>query len=186
VRGKGFVWPLVLVVVAFIVVIVGILAYFQFKPKTAPQSPPQSTPTTPQSTSTPTTTDETANWQTFNSIHFTFQFKYPKGWSVSEIILPGISLGALELKDQSSNLIISINPVNPSVRGSSYCEIHPQDTKRCEQTFVGPNLLYGVIDWGIDGEANAMFDDLSVTLHKVEPETKEIFQRILSTFKFLD
>ena len=43
-----------------------------------------------------------------------------------------------------------------------------------------------IIDWGLEGEANAITSNLSVTLYQVNTNTKGLFKEFISTFKFLD
>lgn len=125
--------------------------------------------------------DETTDWKVFKSGKATYEFKYPKDWTLNT---PD---GVLELSDQVGTKIISIGSFNPSIVGVWHCQAK-EDTARCETTKVGDTSA--VIDWGGSGEANVLIvvneSGLSITLHQVNSETKNIFRTFLSTFKFLD
>lgn len=77
-REKGFALPLVLVLVAVGVVIVGIVAYFQLIPKLTP--PTQVSQPTP----TPTPIDETANWKEYTNKEMGFFIKHPRDFMIDE------------------------------------------------------------------------------------------------------
>jgi len=79
--------------------------------------------------------------------------------------------------------------IHVALIGISYCGEYPQD-KRCE-SLKTESGGYVTIDWDVSGKANAMFSSqdgtygVSFTLHKVNSDTKDIFKKVLSTFKFL-
>ncbi len=124
-------------------------------------------------------------WQTFQDSRYTFQFEYPAKWSIED--RPGTA-DFLILKNEQKNKIITISGVNLAVIGISYCGAYPQDS-RCE-VLKTENGNSGTIDWNVNGEANAMFNQngaygVIFILNKVNPGTKTTFRKILSTFKFL-
>ena len=128
-----------------------------------------------------------SQWKVFQDSRYTFQFEYPSDWSVSNQV--GTSR-VLILKDQVGVEIITVDTgVNLAIIGISYCGAYPQDS-RCE-SLKTENGNFVTIDWAVSGKANAMFGSqdstygVSFTLHKVNSDTKDIFKKILSTFKFV-
>lgn len=82
VKEKGFTLPLVLVVVAVVLVIVGGVALFQIKSKsqTRPQSltPTESTPKLGEE-------DKIDNWRVYFNSRYNFQFSYPEKFYLTEV-----------------------------------------------------------------------------------------------------
>ena len=135
-----------------------------------------------------TTQSQTENARkVFQDSRYTFQFEYPSKWSIEN--QQGTSR-ILILKDEANMEIITVDTgVNLSIMGISYCGAYPQD-KRCE-VLKTENVNFVTIDWDVSGEANAMFSSqdgtygVSFTLHKINSNTKTIFKKVLSTFKFV-
>ena len=125
-------------------------------------------------------------WKVFQNPRYTFQFEYPSKWSVEN--QQGTSR-ILVLKDANTEIVTIDTGVNLAVIGISHCGAYPQD-KRCE-TLKTDSGGYVVIDWDVSGAANAMFSSqdgtygVSFTLHKINSDTKSIFKKVLSTFKFV-
>jgi len=122
-------------------------------------------------------------WKVFRDSRYGFQFAYPAGWSVGSYHDRNIIL----LKDERNYEIITINSrINLALIGVSYCGAYPED-KRCEVLKTDGGCL--TIDWGIDGEASAIigYQDgiygAGFTLYKITSEMKEIFRKILLSFK---
>jgi hypothetical protein len=78
---KGFVSPLILAIVVVVLIVVGVVAYFQFKPKLSPQ------PEVSQPTPSPiqTSIDETANWKSYTDSNSKYLFKYPNNYKIQQI-----------------------------------------------------------------------------------------------------
>ncbi len=120
----------------------------------------------------------------FQNPSYTFQFEYPSGWNIAN--QTGTSR-VLLMKDETGSEVITIDTgVNISVMGISYCGANLKDS-RCESLKTkGGNVVF--IDWGTSTEANALITSqdgthgVSLTLHKVNSETKNIFKQILSSF----
>ena len=79
---------------AFAVVLVGVLGYLVYDQRTAPDTTDYSAPSvkknTEQAAETPTdktttTTDETANWKTYSNTTLGISFRYPPTWYVREV-----------------------------------------------------------------------------------------------------
>src|SRR3989344_1649044 len=73
------------------------------------------------------------------------------------------------------------SPGQNAVRGITYCEAYSSQTPRCE-VYKG-----FIIDWEYGG---AMINDavggtIGISLKKTGTESKDIFRKILSTFKFI-
>ena len=124
-------------------------------------------------------------WQTFQDSRYIFQFEYPAKWSTED------RQGAVDpliLRNEQESEIIAISGINFTIIGISYCGAYPQDS-RCEVLKAEGGDVF--IDWNVDREAYAMLSapngtsGVGVTLHKINPETKTAFLRILSTFKLL-
>ncbi len=137
--------------------------------------------------STTTQPQTESKWKVFQDSRYTFQFEYPSDWGVGN--QEGTSR-VLILKDKVGAEIITIDTgVNLSIIGISYCGAYPQDS-RCE-SLKTENGNFVTIDWDVSEKANAMFGSqdgtygVSFTLHKVNSDTKDIFKKILSTFKFV-
>jgi hypothetical protein len=129
----------------------------------------------------------TSKWKVFQDSHYAFQFEYPQEWTIEN---QQNTTEVLILKNKANDEIITIDTrVNPAVVGISFCGAYPRD-KRCEvlRTESGH---FVTVDWGVDGEANAMFSSkdgrygVSFTLHRIDAETTKTFRQILSTFKFV-
>lgn len=156
------------VLIIFFIVIAGAVGYFVFVKNYTPYAGNE--------------------WKVFQDSRYTFQFHYPVKWSVGN--QQGTSR-VLILRDEKNSEIITVDTgVNLSVIGISYCGAYLQD-KRCE-TLKTDNGGYVVIDWAGGRTANAMFSSqdstygVSFTLHKINPDTRTIFKKILSTFRFVN
>ena len=164
------------VILLFLIIIILLLGasgtYFALNSKPKPAS--TISKATPIPIPTPTI-DETANWKTYNAANFSF--KYPPNFKLN-------SKEIIELSDENGNSFLLIFSFNPAVVGISYCNTYPNDKARCEQLEVGDKT--STIDWGVDGKANAMLKNLSITLNKTDTQAKMLFRQILSTFKFTD
>lgn len=132
-------------------------------------------------TITPVQNSPANEWQTFQNSRYTFRFEYPAKWSIEN---RQDTNRVLILKDEQREEIITIDTgVNLTIIGA----YPPNNRREVFKTESGDVW----IDWNVDGEAYAMLSapngtsGVGVTLHKVNPETKTIFRKILSTFKFL-
>ncbi|OGI60500.1 hypothetical protein A2641_03125 [Candidatus Nomurabacteria bacterium RIFCSPHIGHO2_01_FULL_37_25] len=195
---KGFV-NIVLIVV--IVTVTAIGGYFAFVKKLRPiaQQPTQTpiqtptvSPTSPQTKPVTTTVQNPVvnKWKTFQNSRFAFQFEYPTEWSVLDKLDDPYGVNFWLTEKNSAAVIMDVESgINLSVMGVSYCGAYPQD-KRCESLKTESDG-YVTIDWNVSGGANAMFSSqndtygVSFTLHKINSDTKAIFKKVLSTFKFL-
>lgn len=131
-------------------------------------------------------TDETADWQTYRNENLGIEFKYPQDWILNE--------SKDKIQDKKDKLIISISTGNSAVLGISYCDAYPGD-KRCETVRID-NTHALMIDWGNwnSPEGGNAFAStqlngervLFITFHRTNTSTKEIFNQILSTFKFIE
>lgn len=106
--------------------------------------------------------EDTSGWKTYINSQYGFEFKYPQDWIYSDDI----------------NFSYTSEEQN-SVRGITFCEAY-SGTSRCE---VYKQFL---IDWE---NGNAVINDphggtIGLSLKKTKLENKEIFRKILSTFKF--
>ena len=153
-------------------------------PKIGTWQPIKTTP------STTTSAQTTANneWKVFQDSRYTFQFNYPEKWSVGN--QQGTSRVLILRNERNSEIITVDTGVNLAIIGISYCGAYPQD-KRCE-TLKTDDGGYVVIDWEVSNTANAIFSSqdgtyhgVSFTLHKINPDTKTIFRKILLTFRFI-
>jgi hypothetical protein len=123
----------------------------------------------------------------FSDNHFTFSFEYPKVWKAeSKKDNPKV----LTLTDENGFTYITIDSeISPSAIGISYCIGFPQD-KRCEQ-LEKTDGTFVTIDWGDKDGATSSFisqkNPLAVkfTLHRVNDQTKVIFKKIITSFKFI-
>ena len=193
---------IILIVVVIAIVAVGgyfVMVKKQARPITQ-QTPVQTTTPTPIETKTTTPTAATATpstqtktgseWKVFKNGRFNFQFSYPAEWNVLDQIdnAHGVDFWLAE-KNMVTRIMDVNSGINLAVIGIFYCGAYPQD-KRCE-SLKTESGGYVTIDWDVSGTANAMFGSqdgsygVSFTLHKVNSETKNIFRKILSTFKFV-
>lgn len=129
----------------------------------------------------------TKEWKIFQDSRYSFRFEYPAKWSIEN--QQGTTRVLILKNEERSETVTIDTEVNLAVIGISYCGVYPQNN-RCEllKTNDGSTVT---IDWGVDGEANAMFNSpngtygVSFKLHKINSDTKSIFRKIISTFKFL-
>jgi len=184
-QEKSKKWPIILLVVLLVSVSIT-AAYFIYKYSQISKEPEEGVKPSPSAkVIQPSPSQEpTAGWKTFRSERYTFEFKYPKEWSIKEA-----ATDVINIYNETNALIVSIGSVNFTIMGISYCGANPQDKPRCEALEV--NRIPIGIDWGINGTANAMISisdevGLSLTLHQVSSQTKLLFRQILSTFKFID
>ena len=194
-----------IILIVSVVAFVAVAGYFvvttkkQRQPATQ-QAPVQTTTPTPTETKMPaptppadtssTQTNTGNGWKVFKNSRFTFQFSYPAEWSMLDQVDNAYGIDFWSAEKNPATRIMDFNSgINLSVVGISYCGAYPQD-KRCE-SLKTESGGYVTIDWDVSGTANAMFSSqdgtygVSFTLHKVNSETKNIFRKILSTFKFV-
>jgi hypothetical protein len=123
----------------------------------------------------------------FNDNRFTFSFEFPKVWKAeSKKDNPKI----LTLTDDEGIVYVTLDSkINASAIGIPYCIGFSQDD-RCEQ-MEKTDKTFVTIDWGDKGGATSSFisqkSTLAVkfTLHKVNDQTKVIFKKIVTTFKYI-
>jgi hypothetical protein len=112
-------------------------------------------------------------WQTYSEYGSSFTFEYPGSWTAQTIN------SQLKLINNKGKTIVSFSSFDPALVGITYCGANAGDP-RCE----------GNIDWGNGSSATAEFSEYSkgitMTLHEVNTETKDIFRHIVKTFHFLN
>jgi len=179
---KGFLNPTFFIAIAVVgFVIVGYFVLQRGQNGSSVKTPSLATPTP----SIPTSV--TNEWKIFQDSRYTFRFEYPAKWSIEN--QQGTARVFIIKNEQREEIITIDTEVNLAVIGISYCGAYPQDN-RCEILKTDDDSAV-IIDWGVDGKANAMFSSpngthgVSFTLHKINSDTKSIFRKILSTFKFL-
>lgn len=174
-----------------------VLATFKFvqnfgecKKRQIPQNPNQPVSNEPTPQTTPS--DETANWKTYTNKQLKYEFKYPTDWNETQSELNSGVFGIQHSKDGEMWVIVAgyISKAQLSVSGVTYCGAYSEDKARCESKTINGNLRVG-IDWGTEVDhkayAHAAHPNggiVTFTLEPVIPETKSIFNQILSTFKF--
>ncbi len=136
------------------------------------------------------TADETGNWKIYINNELGYQFKYPGDWVVdtnkSKPFTAKYLVGGVEW-----SLVVDFTTNEQlGLMGITYCGAHPEDKARCEGFKINDSVVAG-IDWGAssDDSANATISypkggAISFHLTPVLSESKQIFNQILSTFKF--
>lgn len=133
---------------------------------------------------------DTSNWKTYTNNEQAYQFKYPEDWMVgadeSRPFTLIQSAGELEW-----SLVVNYTSKDQlGLMGITYCGDHLEDKARCER-FKISDLITAGIDWG-EGLGNNAYATIghpqggvvSFDLKPVSPENKQLFYKILSTFKF--
>jgi hypothetical protein len=188
-RQKGFILPIVIVVV--IVAILGAGGYFAYKQYVAPKSE--------------TPADQIAGWKTYNETDFGFSFKYPATWIIDDGLTlntccldifnydPSKKQGQFqekgEVKIQIANYKKSVSSgLKEFVSSQTYMESNTKATSVQEVDIAGINgIKSNLIGDGIYYLPRSSTEGISITIfnHPESGETlKETVSQILSTFKF--
>ncbi|MFH0937443.1 MAG: S26 family signal peptidase [Candidatus Daviesbacteria bacterium] len=138
--------------------------------------------------------DETVNWKTYKNIELKYEFKYPSNWEEAQYddgVNPKLASGIKHQNDGELWIVIMgyLTEEELSRMGASACAVL-KDENRCESRQLNEDIT-AMIDWGLK-EWNYAFvsirdpkgGEVTFTLKPVIPETKNILNQILSTFKF--
>jgi hypothetical protein len=106
---KGFAPILILIPIAFVLGLVAMFVYFQFKPITGFDNPKLPTVENPQTspTSSPQSSDETANWETHTDTLGGFSIKYPSDKYTAKISQLGSLLIPTDQFNQNKPLAVT-------------------------------------------------------------------------------
>ena len=189
---KGFATPLILVVVALGVLVIGSVAYFQLKPQsTAQPKPTQITPSPTQGRSS-AQKDDTADWRTYTNTKYKYQIKHPSDWELdSEADYFFISSNYNDILLTVRENIKDTSEAEKAVCGPPACgNVKFEDTRIGDLVFRTPesSALFLFKDTG-DWVSYLLSDGtLYVFLMNTQNQEEDLktFNRILSTFKFLD
>lgn len=115
-------------------------------------------------------------WKVYKNSEYNFEFSYPQNWIFKDLIA-----NPNQSNDSYDIAVGYTSPGQNAVRGITYCEAYNNQTPRCE-VYKG-----FIIDWEYGG---AMINDavggtVGISLKKTDVESKDIFRKILSTFKFI-
>lgn len=205
-KQKGFA-PILVVLIIAALAFGGFYYFGTQRPKTSPQIVKST-----QVISTPAT-DETANWKTYTSTESKYTFKYPQDWNFPSGISHGcgstisspssekMSLTICELGDNTINSEADFLKKEQSVNLGTYALVSQMQIKVNNYTGIetesqGPTGKYaapGVLNDQIDVtiyRPGFTFNTLSISFSMEDQsqfdQGKEIFDKILSTFKFTD
>src|SRR3989344_6441471 len=211
---KGFALPVVLVGI-IVVVVAGVIIYFLKKiidlPGYPPQQPLQISQATPPAQQSSPTTDETADWKTYSNTQLGIEFKYPPEYQIiketGKTALVGYHytpedptiITALTITNDNFTNYAILGPCTnfkndpnvfadklPCFNNKSWAQNEP--IARTNLAGVKAESVY--LTYGVDGEHHI--------IKTIEPPLIELkmniaggsleynFQKILSTFKFLD
>jgi len=185
---KGYIPIVVLITFGFVLIIAAAIVYYQLKPKPTPQSQP-----TPSPFTTPSPIDETANWKSYiRNKEIKFSIKYPDDFKVDELpgavviykgvklILPPnspidpypISLGILDRGGDCGDCSgFQLKEIN--VAGYYAVEAIHENTLSRDIWIYSPDRKKVVrVGYGAHDQKDVQ-------------ENKLIFEKMLSTFKFL-
>jgi len=186
---KGFALPLALAGL-LLTILVAAGGYFFYQSKTKPV---QNT-SNPQDSTQPQIKDETANWKTYTNSEYKYSFKYPPEYSDPQIVLDN---------ESPKFLHIWIKRTNPYIELAVISSMDDQKNDNCGELLNGSEGKEVIIA-GIKGckvfrndstfsyealvKNNQYHFSVTVTaLDKVALEDNaELFDKFLSTFKFLD
>lgn len=129
--------------IVFLVIIVALLAFVAFKPKTAPVIP--STTSQVSTTTPPVEQPQNSAWKTYSSTLLGFSFKYPSDWKLTE-------------DTAHKQVTIATNDVGEVVEGHSFPS-YSLSFKSTDKTFFSKpiNTKWGVITY--DANRNAVLAD---------------------------
>ena len=186
------------------------------QPKTSPSSISQLSPTPAPPTQIPTptpTTDPTANWKTYTDENTHIQFKYPPNWYAQKNIN---STFTVFLEDKPfqiikgefmTSIIIGLNELENTASGQKlYAEktleegverfkglFDPKTVQITELTIAGKKAakLSGLLGPGmLEGEyfvsTLIQLKDKLLVVTLTKKSYEDVYNQILSTFKFLD
>jgi len=207
-------WPVILAVVVAGVVLLGTIGYLVFQVCQL-RSQTSETELTTRITITPTPTSTrfpltptNANWKVFQSKKFSYRMEYPP-----EMKLGGRPHGAPDYYDDVSFSLIKETGKNGEMVDGLSINVRSQDNPQklplrdwLDNQDRGESVVNGVVEFPITG-LNAIrvfgqgmypFDEIIIPqdsrvliiqgayVEKDEGKYKEIYERILSTFKFTD
>ena len=159
-----------IVLVIVVVVFLGAVGYFAFVKKSEPIAQQQTPTQTTNPTKTPTSSpkDETANWKTYTNIQYGFEFRYP-------MELKYLSSGEFSYKDFKGVVVLQNFPLSKSPNYSDEATFQMVVYVKENLGEEKSNLPYSFIN----RRYTILFEN---SLNKIE--NPDIFNQILSTFKF--
>ena len=193
VKSSGFIVVLLSILLIISVLIAGFFAY-QTQNLVKQITELQPTPTPIASTEPSPTTDPSADWQTFTNKELGFEIKYPKNFTISSGLIPNNGTQITLISDQRNILIINKPNINP-LTNKKYESLEQFDprVKNFKLIMIGQ---YEAKDSGIyDTQGGTTQRDLIMEkddsiwiIQDLQKEelTNEIFDQIISTFKFIE
>jgi hypothetical protein len=147
----------------------------------------------PKNQSPTPTTNDAANWKTYKSKENLYKISYPGNWTVndnSDVSMGdhAIDISIIEWNDGSKEYVEQqwqSVPCAPSPDGNGCA---PLQNKEIKKLSVGNNLVYWKIDG--NGQMHALIPNSqknkTVEIYSGSLKDKNLFNQILSTFKFLN
>ncbi len=143
---------------------------------------------------TKNTTNETANWKTYKSKDNLYQISYPGNWTVNEMddVSMGdnaIDISIIEWNDGSKEYAEEqwqSTPCGGSGDGNSEIGCIPMEIKESKKINLNGHLVY----WRVDGNGQIHAwvpnkdKNKTIEIYSVLLKDKNLFDQILSTFKF--
>lgn len=117
-------------------------------------------------------------WKIYRNEGYNFEFSYPQSWVLKDLMAPANSNPVIDSYDIAVGYT---SPEQNAVRGITYCEAYSGQSPRCE-------IYKGfIIDWEYGGASinDTVGGTVGISLKKSGTESKDIFRKILSTFKFI-
>lgn len=201
-REKGFILPLVLVAIALGIIVVGEIGYSKLKSKSLQKT----------QTAQDVSSDQT-NWRFYTNSDFKFQISYPKDWNLKENEIETGGLLGPEIKEIKLPTFSSPNREDVSVEvrvtileEESLDEIITESEKQyivnktaimfqglpaikyevkgaTESLKSGLPLSYTTL---IFKKENVLFEIISFYPLAAREDSLNVFNQMLSTFKFID
>lgn len=115
-------------------------------------------------------------WKIYKNAEYNFEFSYPQNWIFKDLIA-----NPNQSNDSYDIAVGYTSPGQNAVRGITYCEAYSGQSARCE--------VYNgfIIDWeyGSASINDSVGGTVGISLKKSGADSKDIFRKILSTFKFI-
>lgn len=141
--------------------------------------------------------DETANWKVYRNEEYGYEIEYPEGWPVNDKDLKHVVFGNIPYEPSAGSINVTIENKNLSLSLNEHKNNFPDGCPQEEEVTltnfraikvicIEPFAGQEVISYFIEKNDNKGYWVYTINFFKGREELNQIFNQMLSTFKFIE